>query len=95
MSSKSLILSEYAWEYLLFVSQRVQERDGQKQSEAVPASVRAEPPPPHPPVRPPLGPLCWSEPLFVSFSQLRAEALATPVESHCVEAPRQPSHTKP
>lgn len=24
-----------------------------------------------------------------------AEALATPVESHCVEAPRQPSHTKP
>lgn len=44
MSSKSLILSEYAWEYLLFVSQRVQERDGQKQSEAVPASVRAEPP---------------------------------------------------
>lgn len=91
MSSKSLILSEYAWEYLLFVSQRVQERDGQKQSEAVPASVRAEPPP----RRPPLGPLCWSEPLFVSFSQLRAEALATPVESHCVEAPRQPSHTKP
>lgn len=46
MSSKSLILSEYAWEYLLFVSQRVQERDGQKQSEAVPASVRAEPPRP-------------------------------------------------
>lgn len=44
MSSKSLILSEYVWEYLLFVSQRVQERNGQKQSEAVPASVRAEPP---------------------------------------------------